>query len=263
MLPDIQSVREIIVGIARQEALTTFSGVREVKLDGSVVTEVDHRMQARIQEALRGRWPDYTFVGEEMSAQEQARMLAESEHGFWCVDPLDGTTNFASGLPFFAVSLALIVDGRPVLGLVYDPVRDECFQAVAGAGASLNDTHLHASREAELRRSIACVDFKRLPSHLAGQLAQAFPYMSQRNIGASALDWCWLAAGRFQVYIHGGQKLWDLAAGSLILLEAGGCAATLDGEAVFSPELGPRSVVAAMNPELFDAWKQWVDNNKE
>jgi len=262
MLPDVNTLRSIIAGIAAEEALPRFQAARaEYKLDGSVVTETDRRMQDRLRVALQQGWPEYTFLGEEMSAAEQRSALARESAGLWCLDPLDGTSNFASGLPFFAVSLALLVGGRPLVGLVYDPIRDECFSARDGEGAFLNGERLHARSEVELRRCIACVDFKRLPGPLAGRLASSFPYMSQRNIGASALDWCWLAAGRFQVYIHGGQKLWDYAAGSLVLQEAGGLAATLGGEQVFSARLETRSVMAAVTPRLFAAWKRWIDSH--
>jgi myo-inositol-1(or 4)-monophosphatase len=264
MYPDIHELREIIRRIAREEALTGFTNIApEIKRDGSVVTEIDHRMQARVREELEARWPQYAFLGEEMSVAEQEHALQDARAGFWCLDPLDGTSNFASGLPFFSVSLALVLGGETAIALVYDPVRDECFTARKGAGACLNGQALEKPAEVELRRCIACVDFKRLPTHLAGQLAQAFPYMSQRNIGSSALDWCWLAVGRFQVYIHGGQKLWDYAAGELILREAGGCARTLDGEPVMSGRLEPRSVVAAMTPRLCEAWSAWVEANKD
>ena len=84
---------------------------------------------------------------------------------------------------------------------------------------------------------------------------------SQRNFGASSLEWCWLADGRFHLYLHGGQKLWDFAGGSLILAESGGAAATLAGEPVFRYGLEPRSVVAAATPALFSVWKTWIDAN--
>jgi myo-inositol-1(or 4)-monophosphatase len=263
MLPDIDTLRDLVTRTAQQEILPRFnSATREIKHDGSIVTEIDRRVQARLQEALHDRWPEYRFLGEEMSERQQQLALDESRDGLWCLDPLDGTSNFASGLPFFSVSLALIRERRPVLGLVYDPVREECFTAIEGQGADLNGQRIEHPTEVELRRCIACVDFKRLPGYLAGQLAQAFPYMSQRNIGSCALDWCWLATGRFQVYIHGGMKLWDYAAGELILKETGGCALTLDAEPIFSDTLQPRSVVAATNPELFDSWKLWIDSHR-
>lgn len=261
--PDLAHLRELIVQVAREEALAGFTGIaHKIKRDGSVVTEIDHRMQARIRAQLARHWPEYGFLGEEMGEIQQRAALAAPGAGLWCLDPLDGTTNFAAGLPFFSVSLGLVVAGRAELGLVYDPVRDECFTAQRGRGAWLNGEALARPTEMELRRCIACVDFKRLPAHLAGRLAQAFPYTSQRSIGSSALDWCWLATGRFQVYLHGGQKLWDFVAGELILREAGGHSTTLDGEPVYANDLGPRSVVAAITPKLFDEWKAWIDANK-
>lgn len=264
MRPDLDSLREIIRETAAVEMVTAFSEYsRQIKWDGSVVTELDHRIQDRIREALAARWPDIPLLGEEMRPAEQRGLLAGGgDQGLWCLDPLDGTTNFASGLPFFSISLAWIQAGRARLGLVYDPERDECFMAEEGSGARLNDAPMQPPPPIELRRAIACVDFKRLPGHLADQLAHAFPYMSQRNIGSSCLDWCWVALGRFQVYIHGGQKFWDYAAGALILAEAGGQACTLEGEPVFRVGLEPRSVVAATRPELFQEWWAWVAANR-
>jgi len=174
------------------------------------------------------------------------------------LDPLDGTSNFAAGLPFFSISLALLIERKSVLGVVYDPIRDECFTAERGRGAWLNGVQLRVRpTDLPLRRGLAVVDFKRL-GPLAAKLAARPPYSSQRNLGSVALEWCWLAAGRFQVYLHGKQKLWDYAAGALILSEAGGHAETLQGEPIFSPELQPRSVVAAGDARLFQEWKAWL-----
>src|SRR5690606_37453944 len=93
---------------------------------------------------------------------------------------------------------------------------------------------------------------------LARELGACPPYGSQRNFGACSLEWCWLAAARFHIYLHGGQKLWDYAAGSLVLKEAGAPAATLTGEEVFALDLAPRSVVAAIDPETFAKWQKWL-----
>lgn len=261
MLPDLASLRSLVRAAARAELLPRFSAVtRHVKTDGSIVTEADHAMQQRMQRELAARWPIYAFLGEEMTAPEQERLTREAANGLWCLDPLDGTSNFAAGIPFFAVSLALLVNGRPALGLVYDPVRDECFTAQRGEGAWLNDALLSAPglQPAELKRAIACVDFKRLERPLAGSLGAQPPYGSQRNFGSSSLEWCWLADGRFHLYLHGGQQLWDYAAGWLILSEVGGNSATLDGEEVFTFGLKPRSVVAARDSGLFSSWQAWL-----
>lgn len=260
-LPGLAELRHVVREAARVELLPRFSDVaRHVKTDGSVVTAADHAMQAHMQRALASSWPDYAFLGEEMAAVEQEQLARVAVRGLWCLDPLDGTSNFAAGIPFFAVSLALLIEGRPALGLVYDPVRDECFSAACGQGARCNDAPLTGPGEApdSLRRAIACVDFKRLDGALAARLAAGPPYGSQRNFGSSSLEWCWLALGRFHLYLHGGQKLWDYAAGSLILAEAGGSAATLADEPVFRLGLAPRSVVAARDSRLFSSWQTWL-----
>jgi myo-inositol-1(or 4)-monophosphatase len=259
---DLQSLRMLVCEAARDELLPRFAEVaRHIKIDGSVVTEADHAMQDRMQQLLAARYPQYQFIGEEMARHEHAALTRTTEGGLWCLDPLDGTSNFSTGIPFFAVSLALLIDERVELGVVYDPVRDECFMAGRGKGAWLNEQPLsvtQALHPRELRRCVAGVDFKRLPSGLATRLAGTPPYGSQRNFGACSLEWCWLADGRFHIYLHGGQKLWDHAAGSLILEEAGGIATTLTGEPVFQRGLEPRSVIAAVDEGLFGQWREWL-----
>ncbi|HJX18072.1 MAG TPA: inositol monophosphatase [Acidiferrobacterales bacterium] len=265
MLPDLKLLRQLMRTCAQEELLPRFADVgRHIKRDGSIVTEADHAMQDRVQRELASHWPEYDFLGEESPRQEKHEALAASRgKGLWILDPLDGTSNFAAGVPFFSVSLALLVDGRPEIGLVYDPIRDECFVAQRGSGSWLNGLSLGTQVPVHLplARTIAVVDFKRLDRELAAKLGAEPPYGSQRNFGSSALDWCWLADGRFHVYLHGGQKLWDYAAGILILTEAGGQAVTLAGEEVFTGRLETRSVVATRDPELFQAWKAWVADN--
>jgi myo-inositol-1(or 4)-monophosphatase len=262
MLSDLKLLRQLMRTCAQEELLPRFADVgRHIKHDGSIVTEADHAMQDRVQKELARHWPEYDFLGEETPRQEKHDTLAASRgNGLWILDPLDGTSNFAAGVPFFSVSLALLVDGRPEIGLVYDPIRDECFVARRGSGSWLNGLSMGTQVPVHLplARTIAVVDFKRLDRELAAKLGAEPPYGSQRNFGSSALDWCWLADGRFHVYLHGGQKLWDYAAGILILTEAGGQAVTLEGEEVFTGRLETRSVVATRDPELFQTWKAWV-----
>lgn len=226
----------------------------QTKADGSVVTQVDLQIQQRMQAALAQDWP-YPLLGEEHSPQQQRALLEQDATPVWCLDPLDGTTNFAAGLPFVSVSLALLAQGRAVAGWVYDPWRRECFSARRGAGAWLNDSALRVPvLDTNLAACVANVDLKRLPADLAVRLVQGPPYRSQRNFGSCALEWAWLAAGRLQLYLHGGMKLWDYAAGQLILAEAGGAACTLAGEAVPARVLTPRSVVASPDAGLLAAW---------
>lgn len=261
MVPDlIREVRTLLVEAAQAELLPRFAEVtRSVKADGSLCTAADTGMQSRVQGELARRWPQYRLLGEEMSHDEQEQVLREGKAGFWCLDPLDGTTNFVNGVPFFSISLALVVGDAPAWAWVYDPLRDECFSAQAGQGVWLNDDRLpYRAQQRPLRQCIAVVDFKRLYGALAARLGLDPPYGSQRSFGSSALEWCWLAAGRYQLYLHGGQKLWDYVAGALILEEMGGHARTLEDQPVFRHALESRSVVAALDPDLFAAWRGWV-----
>ena len=193
-----------------------------------------------------------------MDADRQAELLASGKP-VWCLDPLDGTGNFACGIPYYCVSLALLQSGRVELGLVYDPVRDECFTAQHGRGAWLDGKPLAVVESGlVLKQATALVDFKRLESSLATRLVTDIPYASQRSFGSVALDWCWLAAGRSHVYLHGRSHIWDYAAGNLIFSEAGGHSVSLDGQAVFTQALVPRSAVAAVDAGLFEAWCRWL-----
>jgi myo-inositol-1(or 4)-monophosphatase len=197
-----------------------------------------------------------------MTIEQQQNVIAEANE-YWCIDPLDGTNNYATGMPCFAVSIGLVKNGEVVLALIHDPVRDETFTAVKGQGAQLNGIALEKKPVIEQReRIIAEIDMKRLPRELAIRLVTEAPYSSQRNIGSSALDWCWLAAGRYNIYLHGGQKLWDYAAGQLILHEAGGVCVALDNLPVFRNQLETRSVLASMDAGLFEYWKQWIGINQ-
>lgn len=260
MQPTLEQLRQLVIPLAQRELLPRFTrAAAELKADGSVVTEADLALQRELAAALAAQWPHIPLLGEEMEPAEQQRLLEQSEEGLWCLDPLDGTSNFAAGIPYFAVALALVRGGEVQLGLVYDPIRDECFTAERGKGAWLNDTRLSSRTPvATLKRCVAMIDFKRLSPELATRLVCETPFASQRNFGSSALDWCQLAAARGQLYLHGKQNLWDYAAGSLILAEAGGRAVTLDGEPVLHVALKQRSVVAALDPQLFRLWCDWL-----
>lgn len=256
----LQKLSALIIDIADRELPRRSScGNGRRKADGSLVTDADLVVQAALVEVLRRHWPDSAVLGEEMTEAEQQAALRQTSSGVWCVDPLDGTRNFATGIPYYAVSVALLKDDAVELAVVYDPSRRECFTAARGRGAWLNGQPLADSQApASLSESIALIDFKRLPAPLAARLTAQPPYTSQRSFGAVALDWCWLAAGRSHVYLHGQQKLWDYAAGWLVLHEAGGQSACLDGTDVFSPSLEPRSAAAARDPAIYTQWRDWL-----
>ncbi len=261
MFPDsLQQLTTLVSEVAERELPPRFScHCGERKADGSLLTEADLVTQAALNEALIQQWPDIALLGEEMTETEQQQALAQAESGVWCIDPLDGTSNFAIGVPYYAVSVALVRGNDVELGVVYDPSRKECFAAARGQGAWLNGKPLYKqSLATPLSQGMALIDLKRLPADLASRLAAEPPYKSQRSFGAVALDWCWLAAGRCHVYLHGRQKLWDYAAGCLILQEAGGQAVTLGGEPIFAASLEPRSAAAALDDAVFEEWKQWL-----
>lgn len=259
MMPTVSQLEEIVKPLADEILLPGFGQCEySYKEDCSIVTQADLNMQQNLERALLSQWPEYAMLGEEMTDSEQLAVIEDS-NGYWCIDPLDGTNNYASGLPFFAVSIALIIEHEQVLGFIYDPLREEVFFAEKGKGASLNGVALTGEIKSEpTKRTIAEIDMKRLPLELATRLVTEEPYGSQRNIGSSALDWCWLAAGRYNVYLHGGQKLWDYAAGNLILKEAGGQSISLDGEPVFRGKLEVRSALASLDASLFDEWVNWI-----
>ncbi len=257
----LQQLEILLREAATSELMPRFRHMeRHFKRDGSIVTEADHACQDKITHALQQQWPEIALLGEEMSESQQNALIQQSQTALWVLDPLDGTSNFASGIACFSISLALLVNGEVQLGLIYDPTREECFSALAGEGAWLNGERLQASNKATMPLSncIAQIDFKRLPKPLAAQIASNPPYSSQRSFGSGALDWCWLAAGRVQLYLHGQQKLWDYSAGQLILSEAGGQSCTLEGEVVFQNSLTPRSVIAASQREYFELWREAV-----
>jgi myo-inositol-1(or 4)-monophosphatase len=245
----------------RQELLPRFRGHLAVseKPDGSLVTSADDAVDTRLRQVLGELFPGVPVLSEEQPRPAQAAILASGE-AFWLLDPLDGTTNFAGGMPFFAISLALIGTGGVEFGITYDPVRDELFSAARGAGMRLDGEALPARRRnpTQLAQCTALVDYKRLPPRLAAAMAAQPPYRSQRNLGACALEWAWLAAGRADLYLHGGQALWDSAAGTLMLSESGGRLTDLDGGPVFRRSLDKPSAVAARSPALHGLWLEWL-----
>jgi len=232
------------------------------KGDGTLCTEADLAAQSALTKKLQAIL-QAPVMGEEMAPAEQRDLWESGEGGLWCVDPIDGTSNFVRGLPYFAVSVALLREGKSVLGVVYDPVANEMFSAEHERGAFLNGEKL-VGREVEgtLAQALACVDFKHLKKKLATKLVSDPPYSSQRNFGASALDWCYTALGRNDVYLHGGQRIWDYAAGLLILRESGGHTCCIESDEIAQCDIWHRSVIAARDEKLFVEWKDWVRAQK-
>jgi myo-inositol-1(or 4)-monophosphatase len=227
-----------------------------VKGPRNFVTAADHRAEAILHEELAKARPDYGFLGEEGGAH----VGADRTHR-WIVDPLDGTTNFLHGIPHFAVSIALERNGAIVAALTYNPANDELFVAEHGKGAFLNDRRIRvASRQRLADAVVACG----LPHYGRGDLALARReiaaaqqhFAGLRRFGAATLDLAWIAAGRFDAYWERDLSPWDLAAGMLLVREAGGFASDPDGgDAV----LATGHIVAGnetMHRELLDLLKK-------
>ena len=200
-----------------------------VKGPGNFASAADHRAEEILREALAKARPGYGFLGE-----EGGRVEGSDGTHTWIVDPLDGTTNFLHGIPQFAISIALERDKAIVAGLVYNPATDELFTAERGKGAVLNDRRL---RVAARHRLIDTVVGCGLPHTGRGDLAQFRREFAQvqdkvaglRRFGAAALDLAWVAAGRFDAIWERDLAAWDMAAGTLLVREAGGFVTDLDG----------------------------------
>jgi myo-inositol-1(or 4)-monophosphatase len=199
-----------------------FGWQHSVRYKGEVdlVTEVDEQAERVIREILLEAFPAYGVLAEEGGA------LAGEVDARWIVDPLDGTTNYAHGLPIFAVSIALERAGEVVLGVVHDPMREETFIAERGGGATLNDEPVRVSDTDEPIQALIATGFPydRAEMPEALELFGRFAALTRgmRRLGSTALDLCYVAAGRLDGYYERGIWAWDIAAGSLILEEAGG-----------------------------------------
>jgi myo-inositol-1(or 4)-monophosphatase len=213
-----------------------------------LVTEVDRACEDAILDVLRSRCPGHDIVTEETDlARTGSRYV-------WYTDPLDGTTNYAHGYPFFCSSVALTVDGRPVAGAVYDPIKEELFTGERGGGARLNGRPLRVSSCTALLRGLLVTGFPYdLRDDLAAKLRLFNRFMGQaraiRRDGAAALDLCYLAAGRIDGFWEERLQPWDMMAGTLMVEEAGGKVTRFDGTPV-----GVRAdEIVAANPALHEA----------
>ncbi len=220
-----------------------FGHVGSVRYKGpsDPVTEYDVRSEAMIREAIQHAFPGDAILGEEGGP-------SGTGDGRWLVDPLDGTVNFSHALPIFSVTLAYMQADRPVLGVTHDPMRDEMFYASAGNGAWLNGERLHVSACGQLARSLLVTGFpygiQSAPNNNLGLYA-AFTMQSLgvRRLGSAALDLAYVAAGRFDGYWEFGSGPWDVAAGMLMVEEAGGQVTRADGQP--DPLQVPISILAS------------------
>jgi myo-inositol-1(or 4)-monophosphatase len=221
--------------------------VRE-KAPADLVTEADLASQRRVREILLGAFPDHGFLGEEGGGDGRDGRSGTPYR--WIVDPLDGTTNYVHGVPIYCVSVALEKSGRIVVATVYNPVTQQCFTAVEGRGAYLNGDRLKTSGVTCLADSLVAVSFGNKADRNSLEVARFVEILPTcqaiRRFGSAALNLCMLAAGRIDVYWATSTHTWDMAAGLLLVQEAGGVITGIDGSPVDLAD--PRFAAAATEP---------------
>jgi len=217
------------------------------------VTEVDHAAEEAIMSTLRQAYPDHAFLGEETGlTQGRVQAAVHEAENVWIVDPLDGTTNFLHGLPHYCVSIALMQRGAVTQAVVYDPNRDELYTASKGRGAFLNDRRIRVSSRTKLDEALVGTGFpfrkiESVDRYMTLLKAVMKRTAGVRRPGAAALDLAYVAAGRYDAFFELGLAPWDVAAGSLLVTEAGGLIGNFKGDADY---LFSEQVVAAA-PRVF------------
>jgi myo-inositol-1(or 4)-monophosphatase len=230
------------------QALLDRLGTAKVREKGpsDLVTEADWASQEAIRDILLSAYPEYGFLSEE----SEITVNPAAEH-CWVVDPLDGTTNFVHQVPHYAVSIALVRGGRPIAGVIFDPTHGELFSASIGKGAWLNGQQIHTSSLRDLSEALVAASFSAKVLEDSPEIPQFLAVLLRcqavRRTGSAALNLAYVAAGRFDGFWAMTTKAWDVAAGVLLVEEAGGTVTALEGGAF---DLKTPHPIASANPEL-------------
>ena len=222
----------------------------------NLVTEADHAADKAIQAVIKQAFPDHGIVSE-----ETAELISESEYK-WIIDPIDGTVNFANGIPICCVSVGLEHNGKMLMGAVYNPILKEFFFAERGKGATLNGKKISVSHKTEVLRSCLVTGFPYTYLDKPNGPLQVFERLIRqgipvRRLGSAAIDMCWVAAGRFDGFYEHQLNAWDSAAGFIIVEEAGGKVTDLKGD-IYSPY---QPGIIATNSLIHDELVEWVKGN--
>jgi len=253
----IKAARKAARGLARD-----FGEVEHLQVSrkgpANFVTAADLKAEKILREELATARPGYGFLLEEGGEIEGS----DKTHR-WIVDPLDGTTNFLHGLPHFAISIGLERNGELIAGVIYDPIKDELFSAEKGQGAFLNDRRLRVAARADLHESLLAtgIPFQGRPGH--DQLRQELAVLTEkvagiRRFGSAALDLAYVAAGRYDGFWERGLSPWDMAAGVVLVREAGGIVGGIDGK----PLNIDGSSILASNEALFRPLSKYLSEAK-
>jgi len=249
------------------EAVLRAGDIQMARLGGNIgvakkgaidlVTEVDLAVERMFRAMVAERFPGHTVLAEELGSGEQP-----PGRFCWIFDPLDGTTNYAHGLPVFASSLALEVDGVVNVGAIYDPTRRELFTATLGGGAYLNGAPMRVSTTAAMIDALLVTGFPYTVHDSGEELVSLFAaFLSEaqavRRLGSAALDLCYVAAGRMDAFWEQHLKPWDMAAGALMLVEAGGRITSLDGGPFDLRKGQLMASNGALHFDLLDVVRRW------
>ncbi len=219
-----------------------------------LVTEVDHKSEKVIIDIIKQDYPDHYILSEEAGEMPQDSMHT------WIIDPIDGTINYAHGIPICCVSIGLEIDGRMEMGAVYNPFMNELFFAQRGFGATLNDHIIHVSKKEDVLTSCLVTGFPYTYLDMPNGPLQVFERLIRkgipvRRLGSAAIDLCWVAAGRFDGFYEHKLQAWDSAAGFLIVEEAGGKVTDLNGNPYNPYQPG----IVATNGKIHDGLMQWIN----
>jgi len=258
---DIATEAALAAGSLILDLWGNLESIEEKGLAGNLVTEADKKAEQTILAILRRHFPDHSLLAEESGHFGEA----ESEY-LWAIDPLDGTTNFAHSYPIACVSIGLLVKGIPTVGVVYNPFRQELFRAAKGLGATLNRRPICVSQTADLSKSLLVSGFAYDRTETADTNYPEFCYLTHltqgvRRSGSAALDLTDVACGRLDGYWERGIKPWDIAAGLVILEEAGGKVTAYDGSPLIIESgriLGTNGVIHADLSQSLAEAKDWL-----
>ncbi|MBN2526338.1 MAG: inositol monophosphatase [Deltaproteobacteria bacterium] len=249
----ILETAQLAARLAAAEILSHWDNLKiDYKAINDLVTQADVASERLIQQTILDAFPTHQFYAEESAD----RAALESEQ-LWIIDPLDGTTNFAGGIPHFSISIAYAERGEVKVGVVYDVAKGEMFHAVAGEGALLNDSRIGISFASEIHQCIVSTGFAYERGPLMRATLKSIERLFNNNLrgirrfGSAALDLCWVACGRFEGFFEYSLNPWDFAAGALILTEAGGKICTHNGELY---NLNANGIIVA-TPGIFEQLK--------
>ncbi len=224
----------------------------------NLVTEADHAAEKAIFEVIRASFPEHYILSE-----ESGELMQDSSYK-WIIDPIDGTVNFANGIPICCVSIAVEKDGQMILGAVYNPVMNEFFFAERGQGAYLNDKRIYVSEQSELIKACMVTGFPYTYLDMPNGPLQVFERFIRkgnpvRRLGSAAIDLCWVAAGRFDGFYEHKLNAWDSAAGFLLVEEAGGKVTDFKGDH-YSPY---QPHIVATNGKIHDELVEVINDRKK